>query len=60
MAWLLSINKAWFAGVVAFVSQYIVLPFFGFPITETMQAAIVSVLVFAAAWFIPNVTTDKK
>lgn len=53
-----TIDKAWIAGVVAFVCQYIVLKFFGVEVTEDLQAiivtAIAAILTAVATWAMPN------
>lgn len=58
-AWLGSINKAWVAGVVAFICQYIVLQFFHLDIsadTQTLIVTVVTGLITAiVTWAVPNV-----
>lgn len=51
-------DKAWVAGVVAFVCQYIVNHFFNITVSADTQSLIVTVVVAlvtaAATWLVPN------
>lgn len=55
---LTTFDKAWVAGVVAFVCQYIVLHFWNITVTPETQTIIVTVitgaLTAAATWLVPN------
>ena len=53
---LTSVDKMWVAGVVSFISQYVIAHFFNITISADVQAAAVSLITMALTWLVPNKT----
>lgn len=53
---LTSIDKAWVAGLVSFIGMTS-MQFFGFEIPETVQAGIISAIMFVLTYLTPNKET---
>ena len=53
---LTTVDKMWVAGVVSFISQYIIAHFFNVTISADVQAAVVSLITMAMTYLVPNKT----